>query len=79
MKKGINRGSCFLILSLLLLIISCNSDLLFTDSVAMPERIWSLSNIAEFTVPVTDTVSASEVSFTIRPGLIFLFVTYTFL
>lgn len=81
MKKGINKNSCFLILSLLLLTISCNTDLLFTDSVAMPGRTWSLSDIAEFTVPVTDTISASEVSFTIRTGSdfpfrnLYLFVT----
>jgi gliding motility-associated lipoprotein GldH len=69
----------FLLLSLILN--SCNRDILFTDTVSMPERYWSLSQIPAFKFPVTDTASTCNVAFTIRTGSdypfrnIFLFVS----
>jgi len=66
---------------LIFLLIACNSDLIYTDSVTMPEKTWDLSNIVNFTAPVTDTTITSDVYFTIRTGSdypfrnIFLFVT----
>lgn len=60
---------------------SCSSDVVFTDSKALKDNIWHLSDVPEFNVPVTDTAQLSDVSFTIRTGSdypfrnIFLFVT----
>jgi gliding motility-associated lipoprotein GldH len=60
---------------------SCNSNVVFTDSYVIPEKTWSLKDIAVFKVPVTDTVNSNNVFFTIRSGSsypfrnIYLFVT----
>ena len=68
---------------IIFLLTSCNSDMIYTDSVAMPQQTWSLSDIVDFTTPVNDTTSTSDVYFTIRTGSeypyrnIFLFVTTT--
>jgi gliding motility-associated lipoprotein GldH len=68
-------------LILLLFVSSCSSDVVFTDSVVMKDKIWELSNVPDFRVPVTDTTQLTDVSFTIRTGSdypfrnIFLFVT----
>ncbi len=65
------------------LLTACNSNMIYTDSVAMPRQTWSLSDIVDFTAPVNDTTSTSDVYFTIRTGSeypyrnIFLFVTTT--
>jgi gliding motility-associated lipoprotein GldH len=81
MIKGINRYSFVLILISLLLLISCNSNVVFTDSMIMNEKTWTLKDIPAFNVPISDTVSNNNVFFTIRTGSsypyrnIFLFVT----
>jgi gliding motility-associated lipoprotein GldH len=68
-------------LILLLFVSSCSSDVVFTDCVVMKDKIWELSNVPDFSVPVTDTAQLTDVSFTIRTGSdypfrnIFLFVT----
>jgi gliding motility-associated lipoprotein GldH len=68
-------------LILLMFVSSCSSDVVFTDSVVMKDKIWELSNVPDFRVPVTDTTQLTDVSFTIRTGSdypfrnIFLFVT----
>jgi gliding motility-associated lipoprotein GldH len=68
-------------LILLMFVSSCSSDVVFTDSVVMKDKIWELSNVPDFRVPVTDTTQLADVSFTIRTGSdypfrnIFLFVT----
>ncbi len=73
-----NRG---LLLILLFFLSSCNSGIVFTDSVAMPGNTWELSYITDFSVPVTDTVQLTDVYFTIRTGSdypfrnLFLFIT----
>jgi gliding motility-associated lipoprotein GldH len=83
MIKGINRFKSILILSLLILLSSCNSNIVYIDSHVMPEKIWALMDIPAFRVPVTDTVNSNNVLFTIRTGSsypfrnIYLFVTTT--
>jgi len=53
----------------------------YTDSVVIPNKTWELSNVPEFTFPVTDTFNLTNVVFTIRTGSdypfrnIYLFVT----
>jgi len=70
-----------IILALLFTLSSCNSDILFTDNVTMPDEMWELSNVPGFSVPVTDTIQLSDVFFTIRTGSdypfrnLYLFVT----
>ena len=76
----IKTNNC-IFLVLLFFLSSCNGDIIFTDSVAMPDKLWELSNVPDFSVPVTDTFQLSDVYFTIRTGSdypfrnIFLFVT----
>ncbi len=82
MIKGINRTFTFTLLaSCLLLIASCNQNIIFTDSAAMPDKTWSLDNIPEFSFTVSDTITSADLSFSIRTGSdypyrnIYLFVT----
>lgn len=83
MIRKTNNPVTPLIISLIVLLSSCGRDIVFTDSVAMPEKTWSLSEITEFNVPVTDSLNSTDVIFTIRTGSdfpfgnIFLFVTTT--
>jgi gliding motility-associated lipoprotein GldH len=83
MIKGINRYSFVLILESLILMPSCNSNVVYTDSFVMSEKIWTLRDIPSFRIPVTDTVNSNNVFFTIRTGSsypfrnIYLFVTTT--
>jgi gliding motility-associated lipoprotein GldH len=81
MTKGLNRIVSALFLITLFLVTACNSNVVFTDAKEMPGEIWNLSDIPEFSVPVTDTLSSNNVFFTIRTGTsypfrnIYLFVT----
>lgn len=77
----INKFSKILVLLFLAVTFSCNNSIIFTDSMVMPDNTWNLLNVPEFIVPVTDTISTSDVSFAIRTGSdypyrnIWLFVT----
>ncbi|MCX6326122.1 MAG: gliding motility lipoprotein GldH [Bacteroidia bacterium] len=81
MIKGINRYSFVLILTYLILLSSCSSNIVFTDSLVMPEKTWRLLDISAFKIPITDTVNSNNIFFTIRTGSsypfrnIYLFVT----
>jgi gliding motility-associated lipoprotein GldH len=83
MIKGRSRYPLVLILASFLLLSSCNSNVIFTDSQVMPERTWKLSDNPVFIIPVTDTINSNDVFFTIRTGTsypfrnIYLFVTTT--
>jgi gliding motility-associated lipoprotein GldH len=83
MIKGINRFSFILILTFLLLLLSCNSNIVYTNSQAMAGETWKLMDIPAFKVPITDTLNSNNVIFTIRNGSsysfrnIYLFVTTT--
>jgi len=83
MIKGINRLSFILILTSLLLLSSCHSKTVYTNSQAMTGKIWKLTDIPTFKVPITDTLTSNNVIFTIRSGSsypfrnIYLFVTTT--
>jgi len=68
MINGINRYSFGLILTSLLLIPSCNSNVVYTDSFVMPGKTWRLLDIPAFKISVTDTVNSNNVFFTIRTG-----------
>jgi gliding motility-associated lipoprotein GldH len=83
MIKGINRSLLGLILIFPLLLLSCNSNVVYTDSRAMADETWKLMDIPAFKVPISDTLNSNNVIFTIRNGSsfpfrnIYLFVTTT--
>ena len=83
MTRGISRHSFVFIPALLFLLSSCNRNVVYTDSSVMPGNKWELMNVPSFKVPITDTVRANSVFFTIRTGSsypfrnIYLFVTTT--
>jgi gliding motility-associated lipoprotein GldH len=70
-------------MTFLLLLLSCKSRVIYTNSVAMAEETWKLMDVSDFKVPITDTVNSNNVFFTIRNGSsypfrnIYLFVTTT--
>ncbi len=76
-----NNGLKIILFPLLVLLTSCNSPVIFTDTAVMPEKTWLLSNVPAFTIPVNDSISTSDISFNIRTGSdypfrnIWLFVT----
>ena len=81
MIRKTNKSAYAALITLLLMITSCNSNVIFTDSVVIPDNTWRLTNIPVFTIPVTDTAINTNVFFTIRTGSeypfrnIYLFVT----
>ncbi|MCE5346821.1 MAG: gliding motility lipoprotein GldH [Bacteroidales bacterium] len=81
MIKRRNKYLPILIFSCLLLLYSCNSDVVYTNSVVIPGNKWELMNVPVFEVPVTDTICSNNIIFTIRTGSsypyrnIYLFVT----
>jgi gliding motility-associated lipoprotein GldH len=81
MTRKINKIAYPATIALLLMIASCNSNVIFTDSVSIPDNTWSLTNIPVFIMPVTDTAISTNIFFTIRTGSeypfrnIYLFVT----
>ena len=81
MTKGINRYTFILIFTSLILLSSCNSNVMYTDAQEMADKNWGLLNIPVFRVPVADTLNSYNVFFTIRTSStypfrnIFLFVT----
>ena len=68
MIKGINRFSSISILTFLLLLLSCNSNVVYTNSQAMAGETWKLMDMASFNVSITDTLHGNNVFFTIRNG-----------
>lgn len=81
MTTGTNKLQNLIICGLLLVLFSCNSNLLYTDSRAIDNSSWNLDNVPDFSIPVSDTINSADVLFTIRTGSaypfrnIFLFVT----
>jgi len=79
MIKGTNRFLFFLLLTSILA--ACGRNVVFTDSVQMSGKIWKLTDIPVFRIPVKDTVNSNNIFFTIRTGTsypfrnIYLFVT----
>jgi gliding motility-associated lipoprotein GldH len=81
MIKGTNRCSFIMVIPFLLLLLSCNSRVIYTNSQPMAGGTWNLMDIATFKVPINDTLNSNNVLFSIRNGSsfpfrnIFLFVT----
>lgn len=78
---GINRISFIITLIFFLLLSSCNSNVVYTNTQPMKGEIWKLSDTPTFEVPVNDTLTSNNVIFTIRNGAsypfrnIYLFVS----
>jgi gliding motility-associated lipoprotein GldH len=83
MIRRINRLAFIPIFSLLLLLLSCNSNVVYTNSQKMTGETWNLMDIPAFKVPINDTINSNNVVFTIRNGSsypfrnIYLFVSTT--
>ena len=83
MIKRLNKYQSALILTSVIFLQSCNSNVVFTNFVTIPEKTWDLMNIASYKVPVTDTINSNNIFFTIRTGSsypyrnIYLFVSTT--
>ena len=83
MTKKINRAFFLFLSIILLLLVSCNSNVVFTGSVAIKENKWQLMETPVFRVTINDTLNSNNLFFTIRTGSdypfrnIFLFVTAT--
>ena len=83
MIKRINKYHTVLILTSLILLQSCNSNVVYTSFLTMPSKTWELMNVSSFKVPVTDTINSNNITFTIRTGSsypfrnIYLFVSTT--
>lgn len=83
MIRGRNRITLLSLLASSLLLLSCNSSVVFTASSPLPGNKWEVMNSLVFDVPVTDTLVSNDVMFTIRTGSaypfrnIFLFVKTT--
>jgi len=66
---------------LLFSLLSCDSNVVFTDSAPIPDEKWHLTNIADFNFSIDDTLNRNNIFFTIRTGSsypfrnIYLFVT----
>ena len=81
MIRKTNKSIRFLIAGFLLILLSCNSNVIFTDSATMNNNKWSLFDNPDFSFPVTDIINSTNIYFTIRTGSkypfrnIYLFVT----
>jgi gliding motility-associated lipoprotein GldH len=81
MTKGINKY-LFLIIGLIIWqLYACKKNLIYTDSVAIPQEEWNLDNFVHFTPKITDSINSNNIYFTIRTSTsypyrnIWLFVT----
>jgi gliding motility-associated lipoprotein GldH len=68
MIKGNKRYPLFVFLASFVMLSSCNNNIVYIDSAALPGKKWELMNILSFRVPVDDTLSTNNVTFTIRSG-----------
>lgn len=81
MTKRTNRGFFLFLFASILILTSCNSNVVFTDSVAMKDKTWQLMNTPIFKAVINDTLNSNNLLFTLRTGSdypfrnIFLFVT----
>jgi len=63
MKIKINNK---LILSLILILTSCDPDRVYEKNIAIPDEIWNRFNIVKFNVEITDTISSHNIYVNIR-------------
>lgn len=68
MTGRINNHSLIILLASLLLAVSCNSDIVFTNNFSIAGKTWRLSDIPVFEVAVTDTIAANNIWLILRTG-----------
>lgn len=68
MEKRINKISFFSLVALIFFMPSCSRDVVFSDSAIIDKNTWNVMKVITFNAPVTDTVNANNISFTIRTG-----------
>ncbi len=83
MTKKTNKALILFLSAFSLILASCNSNVVYTGSVAIEENKWQLMDIQTFNANISDTVNSNNLYFTIRTGSdypfrnIFLFVSVT--
>jgi gliding motility-associated lipoprotein GldH len=81
MTIRINRYIFVILAPFLILLSSCNSNVVFSDTHAMAENTWKLMDISSFKAEVDDTLTSNNIYFTLRSSSsypfhnIWLFVT----
>lgn len=81
MTRRISRYVIAVLSSFLLLLSSCNSNVVFSDTHAMADNTWKLMEIPSFRAEVDDTLISNNIFFTLRSSSsypfrnIWLFVT----
>ena len=73
MTIRINRSVFVILSSFLLLLSSCNSNVVFSDSHTMPENTWKLMDIPSFKAEVDDTLTSNNIYFTLRSSSLYSF------
>ena len=68
MTKRINKNLYLFLLGSSIFFASCNSNVVFTDTVAMRKNEWELMNSPVFKVDISDTINSNNLSFIIRTG-----------
>jgi gliding motility-associated lipoprotein GldH len=68
MTEGLNKITLLLYVVVTFLVCSCNSNVIFTDSVLMEKENWALDNVPVFTPSIKDTLSSNNIYFTLRTG-----------
>jgi gliding motility-associated lipoprotein GldH len=68
MIKGNHSCPLAFILTSFVLLLSCNNNIVYTESETMPGKKWELMNIPAFRVTIDDTLKSNNVTFTIRTG-----------
>ena len=66
MAKGKIKYSLLSVAAVTMLLYSCSSNVVFSDSKTMKEKLWNLNDVPAFNVPITDTINSNNVIFTIR-------------
>lgn len=67
MEKRRSKYSVILFLVPIILL-SCDHDVIYSDSRIIEKNTWNLMNELKFNIPVDDTITASNISFIIRTG-----------
>jgi gliding motility-associated lipoprotein GldH len=68
MTEGINKYAFLFCIFIALLLASCNSNIVYTDSVSMADEEWTLENVPVFGHENFDTISNFNIFLTLRTG-----------
>ena len=57
------KNRIVIMLTIALMTASCGKNVVFTDSLPVPGRVWTLDNSASFSFNVEDTVNSNNIFF----------------